>query len=315
MKNFLQYLFDGLGTGSVYALVALGLVIIYRGTGHLNFAHGEMALFCTFLIYQVHAWGLPVGVALLVGMGAGFLIGAGTEVALVRPIARRSQFAVFIVTIALFLGINWLCGALWGIDALPKGTTSGGVTSRAGYPKLIDFKDGNGIDRFLSIGGASWRYKYILVLAVVAAITVVLWILFNKTRLGLAMRAVASNSESSKLVGIKTERVLMFSWGLAVAIGALGGFMVAGLLDQVNSGMMFTVFLYASAAATLGGFDSPGGAVFSGLFLGVVESMASQYQPDWIGSEMKQAVALLIILAVLLFKPSGLFGTSKVERV
>ena len=306
MRNFLQYLFDGLGDGSVYALVALGLVIVYRGTGHLNFAHGEMALLCTFVTWQLHNWGLPVGIAVILGMAFGFLLGAATEVALVRPIARKSPFAVFIVTIGLFLGLNWLCGAIWGIDALPKGNDAA-----AGFPRLIQFDDTD----FVRIGGATWRYERILVLVVVLVLTALMWVLFNRTKIGLSMRAVASNGESAKLVGIKTHQVLMFSWGLAVAIGALGGFMMAGLVNQVSTGLMFTVFLYASAAATLGGLDSPGGAVVSGLFLGVVESMVSQYAREWVGSEMKQSVALIIILAVLLFKPSGLFGTAKVERV
>ena len=306
MSRFLQYLFDGLGSGSVYAMLALGLVIIYRGTGHLNFAHGEMALLCTYVIWQLHTWGVPVALALILGMVFGFALGAVTEVALVRPIGRKSQFAVFIVTIGLFIGLNWLAGAIWGSDALPK-TVAG---KRNPFPKLFEVGD-----KFWKVAGATWRFKYMILLGVVAVIAVGLWVLFNRTRLGLTMRAVASNAASAELVGIKTSRVLMISWGLAVAIGALGGFMIAGLVDQVNLMLMLTPFLYASAAATLGGFDSPGGAVFAGLFLGVVESMVSQYQPTWVGSEMKQAVALLIILVVLLVRPSGLFGTAKVERV
>ena len=110
MSRFLQYLFDGLGNGSVYALLALGLVIIYRGTGHLNFAHGEMALLCTYVTWQIHTWGLPIALALPLGMAFGFGLGALTEVALVRPVGRKSQFAVFIVTIGLFTGLNWLDG-------------------------------------------------------------------------------------------------------------------------------------------------------------------------------------------------------------
>ncbi|MEI2704015.1 MAG: branched-chain amino acid ABC transporter permease [Ilumatobacteraceae bacterium] len=306
MSRFLQYLFDGLGNGSVYALLALGLVIIYRGTGHLNFAHGEMALLCTYVTWQIHTWGLPIALALPLGMAFGFGLGALTEVALVRPVGRKSQFAVFIVTIGLFTGLNWLAAAIWGTEALPK-TIAG---KRPPFPKLIEVGD-----KFVRIGGATWRYKYMIVLGVVAVLTVGLFFLFNKTRLGLAMRSVASNTASAKLVGIKTSQVLMISWGLAVAIGALGGFMIAGLVDQVHLGLMLTPFLYASAAATLGGFDSPGGAVFGGLFLGVVETMVSGYQPTWVGNEMKQAVALLIILVVLLVRPSGLFGTAKVERV
>lgn len=307
MARFFQYIFDGLSQGSIYSLLSLGLVIIYRGTGDLNFAHGEMALFCTYFTWQLHTWGIPVGLALVGGMLLGFAIGATTEVALVRPVAKRSKFAVFIVTIALFLGLNWLDGAIWGGDPLPKGAT-GKLTT---FPVIFP----SGRHDFVRIFGATWRYKYLGVLIVVLVIAAGLWLLFNRTRLGLAMRAVASNPDSARLVGIPTNRVLMFSWGLAVAIGALGGFMVAGINDNVNQGLMFTVFLYAAAAATLGGLDSPGGAVAAGLFLGVVEAMAAGYQPTWIGSEMKQAVAFAIIIVVLLVRPSGLFGTPRVERV
>ena len=146
-------------------------------------------------------------------------------------------------------------------------------------------------------------------------VTGLLFLLFNKTRFGLAMRAVASNSDSSRLVGIKTNRVLMMSWGLAAAIGALGGIVFAGLNNSVSLGLMFTVFIYGSAAATLGGFDSPGGAVIAGLTIGVVENLVAGYAQEWVGQSMKLGVAFLVILVVLMVKPSGLFGTQKVERV
>jgi branched-chain amino acid transport system permease protein len=307
MERPFSYLFDGLSNGSVYSLLALGLVVIYRGTGHLNFAHGEMALFCTYVFFQVHEWGIPVALALVVAVAFGFALGALTEVALVRPVAKKSEFAVFIVTIGLFSGINWLASAIWGPNSLPEGATGKQVE----FPLLVP--DPNGA--IIKVGTADWRNKYLVVLLVVVVLSSALFALFKYTKLGLAMRAVASNAESSRLVGIKTSTVLMVSWGLAVAIGAVGGILFAGINNNVNTGLMFTVFLYASAAATLGGFDSPGGAVLAGLFLGMVESFAAGYAADWVGSEMKQAVALIIILVVLLVKPSGLFGTAKVERV
>ena len=114
MEEFLQYLFDGLSIGSVYSLLALGLVIIYRGTGHLNFAQGEMALLSTYVVYQCGEWGIPIGFALIIGIAVGFVLGSVTEVALVRPVSKKSPFAVFIVTLGLFQGLNWLSGAIWG---------------------------------------------------------------------------------------------------------------------------------------------------------------------------------------------------------
>jgi branched-chain amino acid transport system permease protein len=308
MELFLQRLFDGLSQGSVYALIALGLVIIYRGTGHLNFAQGEMALFATYVVYQMGEWGIPIGIALLIGIATGFAVGAVTEVALIRPIAKKSAFAVFIVTIGLFQGLNWLDGAIWGDQLLPNT----GVGSRQqSYPSL--FPDDP--DDFVEIFGAAIKLESIGVFLLVLVITGLLFLLFNKTKFGLAMRAVASNVESAKLVGVRTSTVLMVSWGLAAAIGAVGGVVFAGLNNSVSLGLMFTVFIYGSAAATLGGFDSPGGAVIGGLIIGVIENMTAGYFPEWIGQELKLGVAFVVIVVVLLFKPSGLFGTEKVERV
>lgn len=308
MELFLQRLVDGLSEGSVYALIALGLVIIYRGTGHLNFAQGEMALFCAYVVYQLGEWGIPIGFAVILGMVVGFVIGAAAEVALVRPIAKRSPFAVFIVTIGLFQFLNWLDGAIWGGQSLPN---TGVGSKQLQYPSLFPNKP----DDFVTVFGADIKIQSLGVIGLVLVITAVLFLVFNRTRLGLAMRAVAANTESSKLVGIKTSTVLMASWGIAAAIGGLGGVVFAGINTNVNLGLMFTVFIYASAAATLGGFDSPGGAVIGGLTIGVIQNMAAGYADEWVGQEMKVGVAFLVIVAVLLVKPSGLFGTSKVERV
>ncbi len=291
----------------MYALIALGLVIIYRGTGHLNFAQGEMALFSAYVVYQMGEWGLPIGLALIAGLGTGFVIGAVAEVGLVRPVSKKSPFAVFIVTIGLFQFLNWASGAIWGDQVLPN---SGVGSQQQQYPSLFPDQP----DDFVKIFGAAIRYQSLGVFGLTLVITGLLFLLFNKTKFGLAMRAVASNSDSAKLVGVRVNTVLMVSWGLAAAIGALGGVVFAGINNSVSLGLMFTVFIYGSAAATLGGFDSPGGAVIAGLAIGVIETMAAGYIA-FIGQEMKLAVAFVVILVVLMVKPSGLFGTAKVERV
>ena len=309
MALFLQRFVDGLSEGSIYALIALGLVIIYRGTGHLNFAQGEMALFATYCVYQFGEWGIPVVPAVLLGMVVGFVLGAVTEVGLVRPVARKSLFAVFIVTIGLFQFLNWFDGAIWGGQQLPSSAMG---SKQQKFPSLFP----NEPDDFFKVFGAAIRWQSVGILALVLGITALLFLLFNKTKMGLAMRAVASNPESAKLVGIRVGTVLMVSWGIAAAVGALGGAVYAGAYSgTVNLGLMFTVFIYGSAAATLGGFDSPGGAVIGGLAIGLVQNMVAGYAPKWVGQEMKVGVAFLVILAVLLARPSGLFGTAKVERV
>lgn len=308
MDLFLQRVVDGLSQGSVYALIALGLVIIYRGTGHLNFAQGEMALFATYCVYQLGEWGVSIYISVWIGMAIGFAVGAATEVALIRPVAKKSPFAVFIVTIGLFQFLNWLDGAIWGDQLLPN---SGVGSKQKQFPSLFPDADTD----FVTIFGANIRIQSIGVFLLVLVVTGLLFLLFNKTRFGLAMRAVASSPDSSRLVGIKTNRVLMMSWGLAAAIGALGGIVFAGLNSSVSLGLMFTVFIYGSAAATLGGFDSPGGAVIAGLAIGVIENLVAGYAQEWVGQSMKLGVAFLVILVVLMVKPSGLFGTQKVERV
>ncbi len=307
MDLFLQRVIDGISQGSVYALIALGLVIIYRGTGHLNFAQGEMALFSTYCVYQFGEWGIPIWIALFLGMGVGFAIGALAEVTLVRPISKKSPFAVFVVTLGLFRLLNWLDGAIWGNQQLPN---SGVGSKQKTFPDLFPAEPD---DQFKFLG-ANIRWERVGVLVLVLVIGLLLYLLFNHTKFGLAMRAVASNSESAKLTGIRTHVVLMVSWGLAAAIGAVGGVVMGGLNNTVNLGLMFGIFIYGSAAATLGGFDSPGGAVVGGMAIGLIENLTSGYF-SFIGQEMKLGVALLVIVGVLLFKPSGLFGTAKVERV
>ncbi len=298
-SQLLQYIFDGLSGGAVYALLAIGLVVVYRGTGHLNFAQGEMATLCTFFVWEMRDRGLPLVVALILGAVVGFVMGAAVEALLIRPVARKSAFAPIIVSIGLFLGINSLTNGVWG--APPE------EAMRSLFPN----KPGD----FASIFDATWRYERIGVLLVSLAVGVALLQLFKRTRFGLAMRAVASNAESARLVGISTSRVLMASWGIAAALGAVSGTLIAGVNKQVTPGMMFSIFVYASAAATLGGLDSVGGALVAGLSIGVVENLAANIFPEWIGQEMRLGVALAIIVVVLLFRPSGLFGSSKVERV
>jgi branched-chain amino acid transport system permease protein len=299
MDRFFEYLFTGVSVGGLYALVALGLVVVFRATGHLNFAQGEMATLSTFIVWVLQDAGVPLFLAAILGMAFGFVIGASTELFIVRPLGNKSQLAVLVALIALFLGINALTSGIWG--ALPQ-EAIGSL-----FPKDPD--------DFLRIFGTVWRYEYIGILVVTLLLTGALFAVFKRTKFGLAMRAVASNPESAKLVGVPTAFVLAASWGLAGALGALAGTLNAGVQGSVVPGLMFTVFVYAAASATLGGLDSPGGAVIAGLLIGVFETMAAGYAPAWIGQEMKLSVALIAIFVVLLVKPSGLFGTEKIERV
>ncbi len=299
MERLLQYFFDGLSQGSIYALIALGLVIIYRGSGHLNFAQGEMAMISAFMAWWYADLGLSPWLAVGVAAVTAFVVAMAIERFIIRPIGHKSQFAVVVAAIGLFLGLNALAPFVWK------------VTIPEAFAPLFP----NEADDFVRIGGAAWREQNIGVLLVLAVIVAVLYLVFQKTRFGLAMRAVASNPESSPLVGVRTGQVHAVSWGGGAGVGAIGGAMVASLRGNVDASMMFTIFFAATAAATLGGFDSLLGAVVGGIFLGVFENLVAGYQPDIIGQELKGVVSLVVILAVLLIKPSGLFGSERVERV
>jgi branched-chain amino acid transport system permease protein len=298
LERFLQYLFNGLSSGAIYSLLALSLVIVYRGSGHLNFAQGEMAMVSAFFAWW-YAGQMPIWLAVLAAAITAFVLAAVVERVIIRPIGHRSPFAVVVAAIALFLGLNSLAPFAW----------------RVTNPQPFDNLFPNATDDFVRIGGAVWRYERIGILVVMLVLAALLFVLFQRTKLGLAMRAVASNPESAPLAGIKTNQVLMVSWGLAAFVGAIGGSLVASVNTNIDPAMMFTIFFSAVAAATLGGFDSLGGAVLSGLVLGVVENMAAGYQPDLIGQELRFSTSLLIILVVLLVRPSGLFGSQRVERV
>jgi len=293
---FIQRTFDGLAKGSIYALLALALVVVFRGSGQLNFAQGEMALFCAFFAQTLTLSGLPVVLAIVAAALLGFVMGAGVERFLIRPIEKKSPIAVVVVAVGLFLGLNNLVAVIWGVDARRMPSP---------FP--------NEADDFIRIGGAAVRLERLGIIAVLLLLVALLWLMFNRTRIGLAMRAVANNQPSSQLVGIRVGRVLAIGWGLAGAIGAVGASLLAPQAG-LSGAMMFGPFIFAAAAATVGGLDSPVGAVVAGLALGLIDAYIVGYL-TWIGGDLVLPVTFGIILAVLVLKPSGLFGSVRVERV
>lgn len=295
MQTFFAQILNGVGNGVVYASVALALVLIFRTTGHLNFAQGEMALFSTFIAWKLTDEGLPVWAAIILGMVLGFIAGALIERLLIRPVeASRNPLNVVIVTIGMFLAINSIAQLIFGTD--PQQMPSG-------------FPDGN----IARPGGVNIRWEILGLAAVLAAECALLWLLFQKTKIGLALRAVASNPESARLVGISAGTILMLGWALSAAIGALAGPLVAAERTGFDGSLMQVVLVYAFAAAALGGFDSPLGAVVAGLIVGIADALTIQY----VGflDSIEVIVPLGLILVVLMVRPTGLFGRRIVERV
>ncbi|GAB2674371.1 branched-chain amino acid ABC transporter permease [Nocardia goodfellowii] len=293
MIGFLQQLIEGLSAGAIYAGLALALVLIYRFTGIVNFAQGELAMFSAFLAWQCIESGMPFWLALPLTLAVSFAGGMLIERVVIRPVEGGAELTLVIVTVGLFFFINAAAGWIWSFQV-------------KSFPN--PFPDGA-----LRAGGVSAGYGSLGVIAVVAVVMGLLYLMFRYTRIGLAMRAVACNPASARLVGIRVGVVLSLGWGLAALVGAVSGVLSAPLLF-LEPNMMGGVLIYAFAAATLGGFDSPGGAVAGGVIVGVAETLTGAYV-DFIGTELKIGVPLAIILGVLLLRPQGLFGKAAVERV
>ena len=292
MERFIQLVIDGIAIGSIYGALALALVLIFRSTGIVNFAQGEMAMFSTFVAWGLVEGGVPLGLALLATFVLSFLGGMVVERVLIRPVEDADQLTILIVTLGLFILINSAAGWIWGFE-------------NRSFPSV--FPDGS-----TEIAGIRVAYESLGIVAVLLAVSGLLFLLFQRTKLGLAMRAAAANPASSRLVGISVGRTLMIGWGLAALLGALAGVLVAPqLFLDVN--LMGGVLVYSFAAATLGGFDSPKGAILGGWIIGVTETLAGDYI-GFIGSDLTILVPLAIIFFVLLVRPNGLFGSPEVVR-
>ncbi|AWS42750.1 branched-chain amino acid ABC transporter permease [Streptosporangium sp. 'caverna'] len=292
MAGFLQQIVEGLGAGAIYASLALALVLIYQFTGIVNFAQGELAMFSAYIAWQFMAAGLPFWLALVLTLAVSFVGGMLIERVIIRPVEGAPELTVVIVTVGLFIFVNAAAGWIWSflIKDFPNPFPGGAIEA----------------------GGLSLGYSTLGIMAVVGVVMGLLYLLFQHTKVGLGMRAVATNPSSARLVGIRVGWTLALGWGLAATVGAVSGILVAPLLF-LEPNMMGGVLIYAFAAATLGGFDSPVGAVVGGLVVGVAETLAGAYV-GFIGSDLKVGVPLVIILFILLLRPQGLFGRAAVER-
>ncbi|MGB7100346.1 MAG: branched-chain amino acid ABC transporter permease [Xanthobacteraceae bacterium] len=289
MHQLLQQIFSGLAAGAIYASVALALVMIYRATDLVNFAQGEMAMFSTYIAWTLVNAGLPFWLAFIITLVVSFIGGMVIERVLIRPVENAPVLAAVVVTIGLLLIFNSVAGWIYSytVQDFPSP-----FPDRPVFGALITTRD---------LG----------VIAVTLFMLVLLFVFFRFTSTGLAMRAAAQNPESARLCGIPVGRMLAIGWGLAAAIGATAGIMVAPVLF-LDPNMMGGVLIYAFAGALLGGITSPVGAVAGGLIVGVTENLVGTYL---IASQLKLTVAFALIILVLVFRPNGLFGTAIVRRV
>jgi branched-chain amino acid transport system permease protein len=301
MEQFLQQIASGLANGAIYACVALALVMIYVSTDHINFAQGEMAMFSTYLSWQLMTWGMSFWIAFILAVVLSFILGVVIERLILRPLHNAPVLSIIVVFIGLLAIFNSMAGAIWSylIKEYPSP-----------FPKTS-----------FGIAGVIGPHQ----LGVVMVTLIVLGLLFaffRYTPLGLAMRAAAQNPQMARLVGVRVDWMLALGWGLAASVGAVAGIMVAHIV-YLDPNMMGGILLYAFASALVGGISNPAGAVAGGFIVGVLENMVAfagnQIEKTTgiyiIGNGEKLTVALIIVIFVLTVKPAGLFGRVVVKRV
>jgi branched-chain amino acid transport system permease protein len=293
MQEFLQQVISGLASGGIFASLALALVLIYNAMGLVNFAQGEMAMMATFIAFTLINRGVSYWIAFPVTLAIAFAGGILIQRIVIRPVERAPLLTLVIITLGLATLLNGLAGAIFGY--VPRS-----------FPSPFSVQTVNLLGAFVS-------YRDLGVIAVSGAVLLLIYLLLQRTTVGLTMRAAAHHPEASRLLGVHVSWMLALGWGLASAVGAVSGIMVAPII-LLEPNMMQTIIIYAFAAAVLGGIESPLGAVIGGLIVGVTVNLAGAYLP-FVGGDLQLAVALAIIIGVLVLKPNGLLGRPTVRRV
>lgn len=293
MGKFVQLVVDGLSTGSIYGAIALAIVLVNQATGLVNFAQGGMAVLAAYVAWVATTHGVPLVLAILLSVLFSLVLGAVVERWLMRRFEGGDPDTAVVATIGLLTLITGICGWLW-------------TYNNHQFPSLFPLGTVSFLDVSISI-------RSIGTTLVIVVVMILLQLLFVSTKLGLALRAVAVNPRSAALSGLNVGRLLMVGWGLAAALGAVAGALVAPQLT-LTPGMLDTTLVYALAAVILGGMTSPIGVVVAAWIIGVLENLAAVYVP-FIGFDLKVAVPFVLIVVVLVIRPQGLFGRKSVVRV
>ena len=292
MELLIQQIVAGVATGSIYACVALAIVMIYRSIGHVNFAQGEMAMFSTFVAWQLIQLGISYWAAFALTVTISFFAGVVIQRALMQRIQDAAELNQIIVFIGLLLVFNSLAGFVWDFTVKPFPSPFG-VAPLLGSSLISSHQAG--------------------VIAVVVLVLFLFFLFFRFTRTGLAMRAAVNNGSSAKLLGIRVKALEALGWGLAASVGAIAGMLVAPVVF-LEPNMMAGIVIYGFAGAILGGLNSLPGALIGGVLIGVLENLVSAFVPV-VGGELKSTIALATIVVVLLVRPQGLLGNRISQRV
>lgn len=290
MTQFIQALIDGTTTGALYALVSLGFVLVFRASGVVNFAHGSIVMFGAYMSYTaIDSWELPYAVGLAIGIASGAALGALLQLGILNRMAEEATFSVVLATLGLSLALRGIIGVVFGVEQQGFSAPFDGETYTPG-----DF--------------TLWRVAAVLMLVTVAVFALTR-ALVTKSRIGIAMRAMADDQAVARLMGISVTAVFVAAWLLAGATGAIAGVFVAHTTFLSNN--LSAIGFRVLPAVVIGGFDSITGALVGGLILGLSEQLAATY----VDGNLAELAGFVVLLIMLLVKPAGLFGTKELKRV
>ena len=290
MDKFLQLTLTGLTNGAIFALVALGFVLIYKASDVINFAQGDFLLFGAYMTFAMVAQiGLPwpVGVALTLVFAV--LLGLLVERFVLRPLIGEPIISVIMITIGLSSLLQAFINGVWGTTGRP-------------FPAFIPTEN-------ISIGGAVIPADRIIAIILAGALLLVFTLFFRYSRQGIAMRAVADDQQAALSMGISVKTIFAIAWSIAAVTAAVAGVLVANIVGV--SGVVATIGLRVFPVVILGGLDSIPGAILGGIIIGLLES----YTGGYIGGGLSQVIPFIVLILILMVKPYGLFGEVRIERV
>lgn len=291
---FIGLVVSGLATGSLYALIALGFVLIFKATRVMNFAQGEAIMLPAFVAYAlVSRFELNIWLSVALAVAFAFALGLLIERAILRPMIGKPDFTVVMVTIGLSIFLRALAGIVFGHD-------------NQIFPTPFSQTP-------LTFGKVVLSYVQVWSMVVAIALMALFIAFFQRSRLGIAMRAAASDQQTASLMGVRIQRVFSFTWGLSFAIAAIAGVFLANVM-VLNIGLT-AVAISAFPAVILGGLESIPGAIMGGFIIGVVENLAGGYLDQYVGGGAKDITPFAVLFLVLMVRPNGLLGTRKAERV
>jgi branched-chain amino acid transport system permease protein len=295
VEFLLQLVLNGVVTGSIYSLVALGFVVIYKSTSVLNFAQGEFLMLGAYVCLSLAVqYQLPFALAFLITLVFSAVLGILTERVVLRPMIGEPVISLIMVTLGLSALLKAIVQAIWGTDLRP-------------FPNIFPVTP-------VQLGPLPVSQGYLYSTASVAVLLLIFTLFFKFTRAGIAMRATAFSQQVALSMGISVKRIFALSWSIAAVVSAIGGILLAGVRGGLDASLAF-FGLKVIPVVILGGLDSVGGAIVGGVVMGVLENLAGGYLDPLVGGGAKEVAPFIVLVLILSVKPYGLFGKVKIERV